>query len=211
MVKFIFLRHGESEYNRIKKFTGHLNARLTDVGKLQAKIASEYILQNYKIDVVYSSDLSRAVDTATPVANALNLSINTDKRLREFDLGKWTDLYINDVKARYKDEFQKYKSGGSAMGGESILDVQRRAYDCVLQIAKDNQNKTALIATHGGVIRALLMKWFNYPTTDLYKIPIVSNNSITIVNYDNENFFIEKVSYDGYLDNIKTAQDKNLV
>lgn len=211
MIKFIFLRHGESETNRSKKFTGQLDVNLTDVGKRQAEIASAYILQNFKIDVLYSSDLSRAVETITPVANALNLPVNKDKRLREFNLGKWTGLYIADVKLKYKTDFENYKNGGSATGGESIFDVQRRAYDFVLEIAKSNQDKTVLIATHGGVIRALLTKWLNYNGADLYKIPIISNNSITIVNYENEKFFIEEVSYDCYLDEKKTAQDKNLL
>lgn len=211
MVKLLFLRHGESEYNRIKKYTGQLNVKLTDTGILQAKIASEYILQNYKVDAVYSSDLSRAVDTVTPIASALNLPIYTDKRLREFDLGEWTDLYFVDVVNRYKEEFENYKKGGSAVGGESVVDVQRRAYDCVLQIVKENVGKTVLIGTHGGVIRALLLKFLNYSSYDVKKLPIVSNNSITVVNYDNDNFIVEKVSYNGYLDSIKTVQDKNLL
>lgn len=211
MIKFIFLRHGESETNRTKKFTGQLDVNLTDVGKRQAEIAGAYILQNFKIDALYSSDLSRAIETITPVANALNLPVNKDKRLREFNLGKWTGLYIADVKLKYKTDFENYKNGGLSTCGESIFDVQRRAYDFVLEIAKSNQDKTVLIATHGGVIRALLMKWLNYNGADLYKIPIVSNNSITIVNYENEKFFIEEVSFDRYLDEMKTAQDKYLL
>lgn len=99
MTKLIFLRHGESEYNRIKKYAGQLDVPLSEVGKQQAIIAGSYIAKNYKIDEIYSSNLSRAIETAQPIANALKLPIHIDKRLSELDSGVWTDQYI-----RYKGE-----------------------------------------------------------------------------------------------------------
>ena len=95
MTKLIFLRHGESEYNRIKKYAGQLDVPLSEVGKQQAIIAGSYIAKNYKIDEIYSSNLSRAIETAQPIANAIHI----DKRLSELDSGVWTDQYI-----RYKGE-----------------------------------------------------------------------------------------------------------
>lgn len=68
MTKLIFLRHGESEYNRIKKYAGQLDVPLSEVGKQQAIIAGSYIAKNYKIDEIYSSNLSRAIETAQPIA-----------------------------------------------------------------------------------------------------------------------------------------------
>lgn len=64
MVKFIIVRHGYSKCNQSKTYTGQTESPLTELGILQAKITGEYLYQNYKTDLVYSSDLSRAIDTA---------------------------------------------------------------------------------------------------------------------------------------------------
>ena len=81
MTRLILIRHGESEYNLIRRYTGQSDIDLTDKGRLQASITGEYILANYKIDEIWSSDLRRAIDTARPIAEPLGLPIKTDKRL----------------------------------------------------------------------------------------------------------------------------------
>ncbi len=211
MTRLLFLRHGYSEYNHIKKFTGQLDIPLTELGRRQAEITGKYILENHEIDEIYSSDLSRTMDTAQPVADALHLPIHTDKRLRELDMGEWTDQYIDDVKERYKNEFLHYKNGGCCVGGESWFDVQCRAEKCVIDIVEQHPQKTILVVTHGGVIRALLCKWLNYSNTELEQVPLVSNDSLTIVEYLNGEFIIQDVSYDEHLDSIRTKQDKDLI
>lgn len=211
MTNLIFVRHGHSEYNHIRKYAGQLDVPLTELGRQQALITAKYILQGYKIDKIFSSDLSRAIDTVQPVADALGLVIHSDKRLRELDSGEWTNEYIDVVKEKYKDEFLLFKNGGRCVGGESFLDVLRRAEECVLQIVRENPQKTILVATHAGVIRALLFKWLNYKNTEYRKVPLVSNNSLTRVTYLDGDFVVQDISYDKHLDGVQTKQDKNLI
>ena len=79
MTKFIVVRHGNSLSNIDKTFTGHIDAPLSEVGVEQAKLVSNYILSEYKVDKVFSSDLSRAVDTIKPFAQKVNLEIIKEK------------------------------------------------------------------------------------------------------------------------------------
>ena len=75
MVTFLIVRHGFSASNVQATFTGQLDAPLIEKGFLQAEVVSKYIYDNYKVDAIYSSDLSRAVDTITPLSKACNLPI----------------------------------------------------------------------------------------------------------------------------------------
>ena len=205
MTKLIFIRHGYSEYNHLRKFTGHLDIPLTALGEEQAEITAKYLINTYKIDAVYSSDLSRAVQTAKPVANALNLPILTDQRLREKDLGAWTDMYIAEVKEKYPVEWKIYANGGRCLGGESPEELQARAVQATLEIAQGNEGRTVLITTHGGTLREILRYCYQSAGQEGVAVPIVSNNSVTEMDYEEGEFRIVKVSYDEHLTSLKTC------
>ena len=79
MTTILIVRHGFSESNKLKTFTGHIDAPLSDVGVEQARLTCEYIEKNYIIDNIYSSDLSRAVNTLKPLADALGIEIIKEK------------------------------------------------------------------------------------------------------------------------------------
>lgn len=141
MTRLIIVRHGESLYNLERRYTGQTDVPLTEKGITQAKITAEYVLKNYKIDTVYSSDLSRAVDTARPVAEPLGHTIKTDPRLREIFAGRWQGLLFSEVKEVYKEEYELYqrdKNVGRTLDGESMIDVRDRAYAAIKDIAEKN-------------------------------------------------------------------------
>ena len=97
MVKFIIVRHGYSVFNKEKRFTGQIDAALDERGVEQAKRNAEYILNNYKIDCIYSSDSSRAYNTVKPVADALGMTIVPTKELRELYIGEWEGRRIAEI------------------------------------------------------------------------------------------------------------------
>ena len=100
---FYLIRHGESEANKIDAFAGHSQFNLTEQGRAQAKKAAEY-LSTLPIDVIYSSDLPRAYQTAQATAERLGIDIIKSERLREINAGKWQGLLFAAVKEKYKEE-----------------------------------------------------------------------------------------------------------
>ena len=76
MTKLLIIRHGESLANGGGYFAGQLDIELSDRGLAQAELLADWIYNNYKVDKVYSSDLSRAYETALPVAKRFNLKVN---------------------------------------------------------------------------------------------------------------------------------------
>ena len=86
--RLILVRHGITDWNAQGKFQGSSDVPLNDVGLAHAQLLADSLM-DYGIDAIYSSPLTRAVQTATPIAQRLGLDIHTDRRLQELDAGEW--------------------------------------------------------------------------------------------------------------------------
>ena len=202
MVKFIIIRHGYSLGNKEKRFSGQLDVPLDAVGISQANSTAAYILSHYQVDRIYASDLSRAYDTAKPIAQALGMDITKCKELREVDVGDWQGLLIEDAARKYPESFALYKENPGLSrfdGGESYVDVMQRGSRAFRRIAAENDGKTVIVATHGGVIRTLRAAWSNTPLEKIKEIPHVPNGSVTVVLYENGHAQFEQIGYNGHL------------
>lgn len=201
--RLIFVRHGQSEANVKGIFGGsECDFPLTELGYKQAEIMSEYVLKKYKIEAVYSSDLSRAVNTAKKVAQVLCLKINTDKRLREIDGGIWNGMKYNDISAQYKDEFELWKEDLSkvrAPEGETVYDIQKRALAAINDIAEIEEGKTVLIATHRVLLRTVQCKWENRSLSDIKNCEWLSNCSVSEVLFSNGNLIPINIGQDDFM------------
>ena len=207
MVKFIIVRHGFSVGNKGNIFTGQLDLSLDEVGFSQAEFVAKYVLENFEVDEVYSSELCRAYDTVLPIAKALSKEIKRRKDLNEVDVGAWQGKTFDEVKEEYPEGFELYKrSPGTVQfdGGESYSDVRERAVNEFHKIAEENEGKTVVVATHGGVIRNLLAAWLGIPVERITEVPRASNASITVAEYENGKANILIYGYTGHLEDKTT-------
>lgn len=203
MTKFIIIRHGFSESNKDKKFTGQRDVSLSEEGFLQAESVSKYVYENFKVDSIYASDLKRAVDTVKPLSEKLGLPVNRCKEFREIDVGAWQGMLIEDIKVKFKKELESYKQNPGEykfIDGESFEDLRKRAEKALKDIADKNDGKTVVIGTHGGVIRTLLPVWYSMPLVKMKEFSTVPNASVTIVEYENGNYKVKEIGYCDFLD-----------
>jgi len=159
------VRHGETEWNTIGRQQGHLNSPLSESGIRQAYAVAEG-LSSKEIKVIYSSNLGRALQTATIIANRLGLNINLDSRLRERNLGILQGLTIDEFREQYPEENMKFRSNDpdyQLPGGESINQRHHRCISCCSELAKRNYGRKILIVAHGGVISSLLYHALRIP------------------------------------------------
>lgn len=202
MVHFIIIRHGYSAGNKEKRFTGQADVPLDEIGHAQAECTAAYVLKNFRVDSIYSSDLIRAYDTAKPLADALGLPIHQLKALREVDVGRWQGMLIEDVKKEYPEDFESYRSNPglfSFPGGGSYLETMERARLAIESIAAENEGKTVVIATHGGVIRTLRAAWGGVAPENIKDIPHVPNASLTLADYQQGEVRLTNVGYTEHL------------
>jgi broad specificity phosphatase PhoE len=154
----LLTRHGETDDNREPlRFQGWRDTPLNDVGRRQASELAER-MASAGIGALWSSDLSRARETADIVAARLGLEVTLDARLREANRGAWEGRLFKDVAREEPDRFAAWMRAGPAWRfpeGESLAEQQDRVTDCVDEI-RATARPPALAVCHGGSIRVVL-------------------------------------------------------
>lgn len=213
MVKIILERHGQSEANLIGVFGGHTDFDLTPTGYEQAKKSGEYILENFKVDIIYSSDLKRAVSTAKFVADKLGKEIITNQNLREVFAGKWDGETFDIIEKNYSEDWKIWRNdvGNSrCTDGESVRELAERFLKALTEIAEKNEGKTVLVTTHATPIRATQCLLKKLPLDEMKNVPWGSNASLTVLEYNNGKWELIEASYDEHLNDLKTKLPANV-
>lgn len=154
----IFLaRHGETTWNKDRRFQGQLDVELNDTGREQARQLAE-AAQDHGFVALYASPLKRAKETADIVGAALGLEVRTDERLKEGDVGDWQDRFKADIQRDEPDAWQAFMEAGEDFrfpGGESLGEQQERVIAALVDITQARE-LPALVVCHRGVIRCAL-------------------------------------------------------
>ena len=156
----VLLRHAQSEGNLNRVYVGHSELPLTPFGLKQAKKCADYIVNGGvpKPDVILSSDLIRAIQTALPTSLALGLPILPDPALREIYSGKWEGVHFDDIARLYPECFRIWREdpANSRPGdGESMRELYERIGGALDRIVNTYRGKTVLAVTHATPIRCL--------------------------------------------------------
>ena len=151
MKRLFLVRHGESEWNAVRRLQGQADISLSAKGEAQATALASTVAQ-LAPDRVVTSDLRRAYQTASLLGYP---DAQRDNRLREVDVGEWTGLPIADIISDDTEAYRGWRAGTYAPpGGEHWQDFSGRTTAAVLGEAETAQR--LLVVCHGGVIRALL-------------------------------------------------------
>ena len=202
------VRHGETKWNLIEKQQGHLDSPLTNNGVQQAKLLAEGLV-NKNIDVLYSSDLGRALQTAEIIAKKLSLDINTDIRLRERNLGIMQNLTKKEFAEKYTDEAICFNTGNPDYvlpDGESVHQRYSRCIDCAEELAKCKEGKKILIVAHGGVLNSFFYKATNTPLTEPRRFSLF-NASINSFSISDDNWHLDTWGEIAHLKDMRILDD----
>lgn len=183
MTRLLIVRHAMSVTNFGGRFTGQADVPLADEGERQVERLTEWLLSHeLPIDAVYASDLSRAKNTVLPIANALGLTVETDRRLRELDVGDWYNRIYEEVRDEDPERYYAYRAGkASCPGGESMLDLRLRTLEALREIAARYEGKTVLIGMHNGNVRSVAAECRGLSVEETNQVKAVPNTSITEV------------------------------
>jgi probable phosphoglycerate mutase len=153
----IVIRHGETEWNRERRMQGTTDTRLSDLGRVQAQALGRRLV-GHGFAALYSSDLSRAQDTAHAIAHHTGRNVVTDARLQERRFGIFEGLLAAEIKSRYPEEHARFTSRDpdyEVPGGESATAFTARCLGCLAEIAARHPGKEVVIVSHGLVLDAL--------------------------------------------------------
>lgn len=147
-------RHGETNWNLERRFQGQLDIPLNVKGRAQAAALTAE-LAGARFDRIYSSDLRRAVATASGPAVERGLPIEKVPALREKNDGVWQCLTHPQVEALYPEDYRRYRSRRADFaipGGETLERFAARSRAILTKIAKAHPGETVLIVSHAGVL-----------------------------------------------------------
>eukprot|EP00873_Tetraselmis_striata_P041364 jgi/Tetstr1/461628/TSEL_006728.t1 len=161
-VEVLLIRHGETSWNAEHRLQGQLDPPLNDTGRQQAQqvcaaLAERCVCQ--PVEALYSSDLRRCVETAQPIAAALDLQLCTREALRERHLGVLQGLTKGEAHLMEPAAWSALLNGSDADrvpgGGESVEDLASRAQGAIDDIARKHPGGRVIVVTHGGVLAQL--------------------------------------------------------
>ncbi|WP_167611755.1 histidine phosphatase family protein [Maribellus sediminis] len=187
------IRHGETIWNAEKRIQGHSNSQLSENGIIQAGLVAEALAKR-EFDVLISSDLERAAQTARIINAKLHLSHEYNSNLRERSFGKVEGLNFEEMKARYPDEYSRYKARDPKFafpGGESIEQLFKRVTTEIETIARKFENKKVLIVAHGLVLEMMMYKTFGLKLDDP-RVFSINNSSISSFYIGDDHWFLKE-------------------
>ena len=155
MTTLLLVRHGETDWNRDGRWQGGSDTRLNDLGREQARELAEQL--DGSIDVLYSSDLARARETAEIVAAKLGLEVQVDPRLRERSFGSWEGLTMLEIEERFADSHRRWRAGegAGADDAEAFEDFFARVTEFLADVLRLHPDEEVLVISHGGSIRVI--------------------------------------------------------
>lgn len=210
--RIILERHGQSEGNLNNAFLGHTDLPLTELGQRQASCTALY-LRNEDIDVMYSSDLKRAYQTGTALAQLKHMELIPDRELREIYAGAWEGKSFKDIATAYEKDYRIWLEDiGSATctEGESVAELDKRICNEVFRLAKLHPGKTVFISTHATPIRLLKMHAKGLPLERMSEEMWVPNASVTVLGVEADRMRILKDTYAEHLGELLTAVPKGV-
>jgi broad specificity phosphatase PhoE len=157
--QLVVWRHGVTAHNTAGVYQGQLDTDLTDEGHRQAAAAAAVLALRDPARIV-SSDLRRAAQTAEALSRQLSLQVEYDPRLREIDVGAWSGLGHQEVRARYPREVAALAEGRDVRRGERGEDVAavavRTRQAVVEALGGLDEGELLVVATHGLAARGLV-------------------------------------------------------
>ena len=159
---FYIFRHGETDWNRERRCQGHTNTSLNANGIAQAQELALKML-DFPIDIIVSSDLSRALCTGTMVAEKKGISLLVDPRLREMSYGEAEGMLYEEAVDFYGPELwqklQCYQRANDQVGfpcGETRKISRERFHAALVELIENTTYQSIGISTHGGILRNIL-------------------------------------------------------
>lgn len=197
MTTLHIVRHGETEWNVLKKMQGQHDSPLTSRGRSQAITFKQHFTD--PIDVAYSSPSGRALETASIIMNGETDRVQTAAELLEINLGIWEGRTLSDVKETFPQEYKHFWENPARFQvdqAETFRELQDRSVNFVANLLQSNRGKTVLLVSHTTTIKVILAYFEGRPLEKIWDPPFITNCSHSIIKATTENGF-QVVSYGG--------------
>ena len=199
MAKLYLIRHGETDYNNALRFQGQTDIPLNQKGIEQAEKAADFF-RDIPLQAIYTSTLIRAKTTAEIIAGVKGMEVQETDALREMSFGIWENMNSKDIQKKYAKEWKDFFASPARTTipqGESMSDVQKRAYPTVQEILDRYPEGDVAFVAHGGIIRVLMCTMLGLDLNRAWHLH-VGNASITCFYYWGRSYTLDYANLTKY-------------
>ncbi len=198
MTRLFLIRHGETSDLETKKiYKGRLDVPLSERGRERIARVSSY-LSDYPIQHVYTSTLSRAIESGTIIARPHGLEIKSTPALNEISFGSWEGLSFDEISEQYPNEldlWMKDPEVHSPPEGEPLPQAQKRIMESITSIHEAHEKDIVAIVAHGGMLRIAICSLLHVKLSNIFKIE-QSHGCINIVDlHGNGNVTVQLLNF----------------
>jgi probable phosphoglycerate mutase len=190
MTELVLVRHGLTAWNRETRFQGHIDIPLDPEGHEEAERAAHALADRAlaaPVSAVYSSDLTRARQTAEPIARRLGLAVQVDPAMRERHYGAFEGMTPEELQRDWGPEFARWRGRDLDFalpgGGESLRGFHDRVLAAIEAMAARHPGERVVAVTHGGVLDVVHRSAAGIALTDPRRQPI-RNASLNAIRRD---------------------------
>ncbi|MGE5602070.1 MAG: histidine phosphatase family protein [Nitrososphaerales archaeon] len=160
MARFVLVRHGQTEWNRVERFRGRADVPLNDAGLMQAEATGRRVAEEWRLAAVYASPLGRAHVTAEAISLRCGLPVAPLAGVIDIDYGEWQGLTPDEVASRWPDLLHGWYNTPHTVqipGGESLAGLRERAMSAICELAERHDNETIAVVSHTVINRVILL------------------------------------------------------
>lgn len=191
MTEIIIIRHGETEWNKTGRFQGHSDVALSEEGRVQAELLGRNLAVE-NVDAIYASDLSRAMETAAPLANRFGLDVIPDPLLRELNFGAWEGRFFSEINQEAPDKMRTFYRNPEEVDipeSEPFSAFQKRVAGRVREIAALHRGGRVILVSHGASIRILFADILSMPIRSIWHVSQL-NTAVNALRFEDDGFAV---------------------
>jgi broad specificity phosphatase PhoE len=172
LTRFILVRHGQTEWNRVERFRGRADLSLDETGRRQAEAAA-IRLKSEEIAAIYSSPMKRTIETGDILARELKLPVQPLEGLIDLDFGSFQGLSVEEAVKQYGALYKLWLEQPHKVrfpGGEGLQDVRQRVVPAVEQLAVKHKDQTVVLVSHKMVCQVLMCAMIGLDNSHFWQV-----------------------------------------
>ena len=184
MNSIYLVRHGQTAWNKEEIFRGRTDVPLDETGLKQAELAAEYFREMY-IDAIYSSPLSRALQTAQKIAQFHNLKIQPLSGIIDMSFGKWEGRPHQEIRENDRETYRRWIEEPHLVrlpGGEGLDDVRARVMAALEEVIREHPEKTLVLVSHRVICKVLICAILGLDNSHFWQIA-QDTTAINLIQY----------------------------